>query len=205
MSIDRPPIKMHSVETPPPEIGAAEHLRYIRDVMERSSSFTAVPGYGAIGMGLSAIVAAAIASGQETEDGWFAVWIVEAVVALAFGGWMLVRKARAVGVPLQSGPARKYFLTLVPPLAAGALLSGVLWNAGQADLLPGTWLLLYGVGTVTGGITSVRVIPLMGVSFMVLGAVALLLPFLPPNLLMALGFGGLHVLFGWIIARHYGG
>ncbi|HET6567068.1 MAG TPA: hypothetical protein VFG50_03825 [Rhodothermales bacterium] len=205
MSIDRPPIKLHTVEKPPPEVGAAEHLRYIREVMERSSSFTAVPGYGAVGMGLSTLAAAVLASQQGTEAGWLAVWFAEAVVALAFGGWMLARKAKAVGVPLQSGPARKYFLTLLPPLVAGALLTGVLWRVGEAGLLPGVWLLLYGTGTVTGGITSVRVIPIMGVSFMVLGAVALLVPSLSGDLLMALGFGGLHIVFGWIIARHYGG
>jgi hypothetical protein len=52
---------------------------------------------------------------------------------------------------------------------------------------------------------SVPAVPIMGLCFMVFGAVALFAPPEYANLFMAAGFGGLHLLFGLIIARRYGG
>jgi hypothetical protein len=81
----------------------------------------------------------------------------------------------------------------------------VLFQAGSIALLPGTWMLLYGAGVVSGGGASVRVVPLMGACFMAAGAAALLWPGLSGDTLLAAGFGGLHIVFGTVIAVKYGG
>jgi hypothetical protein len=184
---------------------AMEDLRFIRHTMENGNAFTAVPGWGGVGMGLTALAAAAIAAGRATPEGWLVVWAAEAVVAAGIGVFAIERKARRVGLPVLSGTGRKVLLGFTPPALAGIVLTGALWQAGATRLVPGAWLLLYGVAVVAAGTFSVRAVPLMGLCFMVLGALALLLLPDAGDLLMASGFGGLHLVFGAIIARRHGG
>src|SRR5438309_1927390 len=149
--------------------------------------------------------AAFLAARQRTSELWLATWLGEAIVALAIGGSTMVRKAYAVNDPILSGPGRRFGLSFLPPMVVGGLLTVVLYRAGLAHALPGTWLLLYGTGFVTGGAFSVRIVPVMGICFMFVGAAALFGPAAWGNWLMAAGFGGLHIVFGMIIARRYGG
>ena len=184
---------------------AMEDLVFIRRTMENGNAFTAVPGWGGVGMGATALAAAAIAAGRATPEGWLVVWAVEAAIAALIGGWAIDRKARRAGLSIGSGAGRKVVLGFAPPAVAGAALTVALWGAGATALIPGAWLLRYGAAVVAGGISSVRVVPVMGICFMALGAVAL---FALPDAgdeLMAAGFGGLHVVFGAIIARRHGG
>lgn len=182
-----------------------DNLRYIRETMERATPFTGISGWGEIAIGTTAFLACLIAAEQATFKAWFAIWVAEGLISLLIAGWSMDRKARAVQMPLISGPGRKAVFSLAPPLIAGSLLTLVLAKAGAVDAIPGTWLLLYGTGVITGGMFSVRAVPAMGVCFMFLGAVALFTPAAYANWFMAAGFGGLHVLFGAIIVRKYGG
>lgn len=184
---------------------AMDNLRFIRQTMECASAFTAVPGWGMAAMGLTALAAAFVASRQASVRAWLDIWLAEGALAVAIGAWSMYRKAKASGIPLWSAPGRKFAFSLAPSIAAGALLTLVLYNAGLTSVIPGVWLLLYGAGVVTGGAFSVPVVPVMGVFFMVAGAVALLLPGIWSNTFLGAGFGGLHLLFGAIIARRYGG
>ena len=184
---------------------AAESLRFIRRTMEQAGSFTAVPGWGGVFMGASALAAAALAARAETPQAWLLTWLVGAAVALAIGVASILTKARASGASLLSGPARKFALAFAPPLAVGALLTLPLYQAGLSALLPGVWLLLYGTAVTAGGAYSVRAIPVMGAGFLALGATALFAPAAWGDALMAAGFGGLHIVFGFYIARRHGG
>jgi hypothetical protein len=202
--MDQPPLK--AVPQPPAlESRAIENLRFIRETMERASSFTAVPGRGGVAMGVSALAAAALSARAGTADEWLGIWLAEAFLALAIGVWAITSKARRTGIPLFAGPARRFLLTLSPPLAAGALVTLALQRAGQTQVLPGIWLLLYGTAVVTGGAFSIRIVPVMGVGFMLLGTISL---FCPPSwgtAFLAAGFGGLQIVFGVLIARRHGG
>jgi len=187
------------------EARAMDNLRYIRKTMESASAFTAVPGWGGMLMGVTALAAAFMAALQPTAGLWLAVWVVEAGVSLLIGAVAMFQKARKAETPLLSQPGRRFALSLSPPIVAGALLTAVLFRAGSFAVLPGLWLLLYGAGVVTGGAFSVRVVPAMGVAFMVLGTAALFSPPAWGDIYMAVGFGGLHLVFGAIIAWRYGG
>jgi hypothetical protein len=184
---------------------AVEHLRVIRDAMERAGTFTAVPGWGTAVVGVTALVAAAAATGIEGDAAWLRLWVVEGFAAGALSVGAIVLKARRLGLPLASGLARKFALAFLPALAAGAVLTAVFVAKGLGALLPGTWLLLYGAAVAAAGSLSVRAVPLMGLSFMVLGTAALASAPAYANAFMAAGFGGVHFAFGIYIGRKHGG
>jgi hypothetical protein len=184
---------------------AVENLKYIRETMERAGSFTAVPGWGGVLMGVSALLTSLISSQLPSKDLWFLTWLGEAFLAFAIGGWAMVQKAKAAKAPILYGPGRKFALSLCPAMIAGAVLTLVLYRYTLFSMMPGVWLLLYGVAVVTGGAFSVNVVPIMGVSFMVMGTAALFGPLSWANWFMAGGFGLLHIAFGIVIARRYGG
>lgn len=184
---------------------ALDNLKFIRSAMERAGSFTAVPGWGTVAVGATALVATWISLQQRFDAAWLRVWLVEAVVGVVIGGAAMVRKARVANDPLLSGPGRRFGLSFLPPIVVGALLTLALHEAGLFRVMPGAWLLLYGTAVVTAGAFSVRIVPIMGVCFMALGAAALFGPLRWWPWIMATGFGGLHIVFGWIIARRYGG
>jgi len=184
---------------------ASDHLAFIRDTMARASSFTAVPGWGGVAMGVTAIAASFVAARQLTPRAWFAVWISEAGLAAAIGVATMLLKARSAGESLWRGAGRQFAFSFAPPLIVGAILTPVLHAARLTDRLPAMWLLLYGAAVITGGAFSVRVVPIMGVAFMTLGGLALLAPAGWGDGFMALGFGGLQIAFGVFIARRHGG
>ena len=184
---------------------AAENLHFIRTAMERSARFTDVPGKGKVIVGVTALAAAYIASRQTDPEAWTAVWLVEAALAACIGAVATLHKANDNPARLLAEPAKKFFLGFLPGLAAGGLLTVVLLREGLTAALPGTWLLLYGTAVIAGGMFSVRVLPLQGLCLFLLGGLALLGPPAWGDWLMAAGFGGLHIVFGAVIARHYGG
>jgi hypothetical protein len=196
-----------TTENQPPALHdrAMDNLRYIRETMERATSFTGISGRGEIAIGVTALLASVLAAQQTTFNLWLAIWLAEGLISVLIAGWSMDRKARAIQMPLVSGPGRKAVFSLFPPIIAGGLLTIVLVRAGLTSAIPGVWLLLYGTGVITGGMFSVRAVPAMGLCFMALGALALFSPPSFANWFMAAGFGGLHLVFGAIIVRKYGG
>lgn len=181
-----------------------DNLRYIRETMERAGTFTAVSGWGEIVIGFTATIAALVAA-RLSPVGWVAIWVVEAALAAGIAIAFMSAKARAAGMPLLSGPLRKLVLSFSPPMLVGVLLTVHFARGGLQTLLPGSWMLLYGTGVVTAGTYSVPIVPVMGAAFMLLGGVALFAPPAWATALLIAGFGGLHIVFGTLIARRYGG
>src|SRR6266481_3921418 len=199
------PLRSPSREPIPIDARAADHLRYIRETMERAAEFTAVPGWGGVAMGITALAAAFFASRQTTPRAWLAVWLVEAFVAVAIAAPAAATKAHRANSKLFSGPGRKFLFSFAPPIMAGGLLTFALYEAGAFRILPGAWLLLYGAAILNGGAFSVRVVPVMGLCLMALGGAALFAPAAWGDIFMATGFGGVQIAFGIWIARRYGG
>jgi hypothetical protein len=199
------PLRSPKRQPIPIDARAADHLRYIRETMERAAEFTAVPGWGGVAMGITALAAAFVASRQTTPRAWLTVWLVEAFVAVSIAAPAAATKAHRANSRLFSGPGRKFLLSFAPPIAVGGLLTFILFHAGVAAAIPSVWLLLYGTAVVTGGAFSVRVVPVMGLCLMGLGAAALFAPAAWGDAFMAAGFGVLQIFFGAWIAKYYGG
>ncbi|MEO8450464.1 MAG: hypothetical protein ABI647_11765 [Gemmatimonadota bacterium] len=200
------PARRHEPRDPIPlHDRAIEDISFIRETMERAATVTSVPGLGGIGMGVTAVAAAWIASLQSSRAEWISVWLAEAVLALIIGGVAMIRKTEATKTFVWTRAGKLFARSFVPPIVAGMILTPAFYHANLAHLLPGLWLLLYGTAVTTAGAFSIRVVPIMGSCFMVLGAAAFLLPPSAGDWLMAVGFGFLQIGFGWLIARRYGG
>ncbi len=199
-------IKESKIHEPPSLHGRAmDNLQFIRETMERSTHFTAVPGYGGIFMGLTAICAAFIANQQILTKDWLTVWVIEAVLAFVIGLFAMWQKSKIASVPLNSTPAKKFAMSFLPPLICAFVITIGLWRLGHFEALISVWILLYGAAVVTGGSFSVKAVPIMGWCFIALGTLTFFLPASFGNLMMALSFGVLHIIFGTIIARRFGG
>jgi hypothetical protein len=192
-------------EPPALHARAMDNLAFIRDTMEAAGAFTAVSGWGMVAVGTIATVAAIIASSRHSPVQSLYVWLGAAVLATITMLWAIVRKARKARMPLLSGPGRKFVLSFSPPMFVGALITIVLYRAGLPETIPGMWLLLYGTAVVAGGAFSVKIVPVMGICFMLAGTLALFTPTSWNDWIMAAAFGGLHIGFGIPIARRHGG
>lgn len=202
-----PVIPLRPRKTDPPEISARamDNLRYIRGMMERAGTFTAVSGWGQVVIGFTAIVAALVASRMGLPIARVATWVAEAGIAAGIAVASMAVKAHVANMPLLSGPMRKLVLSFSPAMIVGAVLTAFLVKHGEYATLPGIWMLLYGAAVVSAGTYSVRSVPVMGSGFMVLGTVALVAPERWTTPLMIAAFGGLHIVFGVWIARRHGG
>jgi len=183
---------------------AFDNLRYIRETMERAGSFTSIPGWGGLAIGGTAVVTSIVAS-RLVDLRWLEAWLIEAVVAAAIALITMSMKAARAGVTMTSTAARRFFVSYFAPIIAAAVITMMLARAQWFDAMPAVWLLSYGASFISSGSYSIRVVPQMGVCFMLLGAIASLVSFPIANALLGVGFGGLHIIFGLIIARNYGG
>ena len=193
--------------SPPPEMQARAmaNLRFIRETMEAAGTFTAVSGWGQVVVGGSAVVAALAAQLFPPGKDWVIVWAAEAFLALLISVWFIYDKARSASLPLLTGTARKLLFSFTPVFVVGMVVTFAFMQRGLYSLLPAVWMLLYGSGVVAAGAFSVRIIPVMGAAFIVVGAATLFAPASWSTALMILSFGVLHMAFGLLIARRHGG
>lgn len=194
---------------------AMENLTFIREAMERSTSFTGISGKGMILMGLIALGGGHVARLEASRQWWMYCWLAVALAGCLAGLTAMYLKMRALDQPGVARAARRFALNMAPAVLAGVFLTQMFHELALNAFMPGMWLLLYGAGVVAGGALSVRVLPMMGGAMMLLGTAAFFWTLWGPNSFsrpdavgeaaLALGFGGLHMITGIIVWRHYGG
>jgi hypothetical protein len=199
------PIRPRPSNPPEMQARAMDNLRFIRETMEAAGTFTAVSGWGQVVIGATAVVAALIAEQFGHNKDWVIVWAAEAFLALMISVWFMYNKAKSASMPLLTGTARKLLFSFTPVFLVGMLVTFAFMQRQMYELLPAMWMLLYGSGVVAAGAFSVRIIPVMGAAFIVVGAAALFSPASWSVALMVVSFGVLHMAFGVLIARRHGG
>ena len=199
------PNRPREVGPTPIDSGAVENLQYIRRTIEAAHTFTTVPGKGCIAMGITALGAVSAESYPPLAPHWLAVWVGAAVVACALALYFMEQKAHAQGLSLRRAVARRFFMTLAPAFLSGAILTAALVGRVDRELITGAWLLLYGTGLTACGLFAVPAVFTAGVAFMALGTATLWLPPGSANVVLALGFGGIHLALGAAIVRRHGG
>jgi hypothetical protein len=199
------PNRPRKAEPTPIDSGAVENLRYIRSTIEAVHTFSTVPGKGCIAMGLTALAAVGIESIPALAPHWLAVWVAAAIIACCSALWFMEQKARAQGLSLRRAVAKRFFMSMAPAFIAGAILTAALVGHVDRELITGMWLLLYGAGLAACGLFSIPAVFTAGMAFMGLGAATLWLPPGSAHIVLALGFGGIHLALGTTIVRHHGG
>jgi hypothetical protein len=177
-------------------------LAYIRRSIDSSASL-AVPGMAGVVMGFIGLLAAILASTPRWAAHWALIWMLAGGTAFLVGGTLMAREAAQSGHARYLGPVRKFLLCLCPALFAGAVLTGVLWHARMENLLPGTWLLLYGCAVLSASTvtfpSTMRLLCILGALFVALGSAAFAMPAGMHTAILGLGFGALHIIFGLLI------
>lgn len=191
---------MPSAKTVNLDSHAMATLRYIRESMDAAGG-VAVPGSAGIAMGIVGLAATAMSLIPNFASHWFAIWLVAAAIAALAGALLMTRSASMVSFVGTGKPGRKLLLGLMPSLFAGAVMTAVLWKANYLGAAPGIWLLLYGCALISAGVVTKVIVRWMGGCFVALGMLALVTPQEVQIPLLGLGFGGMHILFGVLIAR----
>ena len=188
----------------PIESRAIGTLDFIRASIEASTSM-AVPGMAGILMGIIGLLATVVTSIPQAAAYWLQIWLAAAATAFALGGALMAREAALSGHARYLGPVRKFLLCLCPALLAGAVLTFVLWRSSAQALIPGMWLLLYGCAVLSASTVTIartmRLICIMGSLFVVLGLLAFASRPSLHMLILGMGFGALHTIFGILIGQ----
>ncbi len=181
---------------------AEQTLTLIRGLMERSTRYTNLSGHAGIAAGVSTLVGCALRMWFNTP--FLSTWIGVLIAATAASVYYTAAMARANGEPPWSRQAQTVALAFTPAFVAGLVLTAVLAQVGQAPLLPGVWMLLWGVGALAMSLFTPRAFCLLGVAFMAAGSFTLLTRPANDVLTMGLSFGGIHLAYGTIlfIVRH---
>lgn len=192
---------------------AEEHLRVIRQAMERSTKHSTLSGLSGVLAGCYAILAALLAPTS------LSTWVQKGLFVGIWGATLFL--AGITDILLTKRRAARFGKTAFSPLGAHlarAVAPGLIMGAGLTlfhllhperlgTYLYGLWILCYAVSLLAIGMFSRREVSVMGWAFLGAGLVSLILPAgigIGPRALMAATFGGFHILYGVRMGLKYG-
>lgn len=196
-------------------------LAEIRSMMERSSRFISLSGLSGVLAGIYALIGAGVAwhlmqrEGIPVAEGLtrraasaelrlelLLIGLAVLVLALATGIWLTIRKSRKTGQSIWDKTARQLLMALTIPLATGGLLALIFMARGYIAMIAPLTLIFYGLALVNGSKYTLNDINTLGLLQIGLGLLAAV--FLGYGLFFwAIGFGVLHIAYGFMMYRKY--
>ncbi len=195
---------------------AREHLRVIRQTMDRSTKYSTLSGLSGVLIGLTAIAGVAVTAGIIDHKMTFhqpdrsvqpllgLVWLVVLALAVSIEFVCNKRRAARIGKRVASPLGAHIVVAALPSFIAAAVLTAFFYLNNLFSSVWGIWMLCYGLAICAVGLFSVRQVTYLGAAFVLAGAVTLLLPNHFHLYMMALTFGGFHILYGILMARKHG-
>lgn len=201
-----------------------EHLKEIRNIMERSSRFISLSGLSGVFAGFFALAGAAAyyiyfnkyVNYNFTEfsrrfpvdisTNFLLFCIADAaavlVLALSFAFFFTNRKAKADGLKMWDATSRRLVFNLAVPLATGGVFCIALLNYRLIGLIAPATLIFYGLALVNASKYTLDEIRLLGYSEIVIGLISCF--FIGYGVTFwAIGFGILHIIYGLIMYMKY--
>jgi hypothetical protein len=195
---------------------AEEHLRVIRQAMERSTRHSTFSGFSGIVVGVLAMIGyllthSAVLNSDSLANRFLFIGVWSAVLFLSILADTLLTKRR--GAQLGKTPLSPLGKHLARAAAPGfiAALAVSLFSVVHPEMigpyLYGIWMLCYGVSLLAVGMFSVKEVSWLGWAFLAAGVLTLFLPidwYIGPRGMQAVTFGGFHILYGAWMGSKYG-
>lgn len=201
-----------------------EDLKEIRKMMESSSKFLSLSGLSGIFAGITALVGAYLAHKQiddfgklyfhyqlqgRLEEGFDglafrlgAIAVSVLIIALGFGFLFTWLKAKKQGKSLLTPLSFRLVISLMVPLFFGGLFIIALYLQGYPELIAPATLIFYGFGLLNASKYVHVDIKYLALCEMALGVLSMF--YLHRGITFwAIGFGGLHILYGTIMYFKY--
>ena len=195
---------------------ARENLRVIRQTMERTTKYSTLSGLSGVLIGLTAITGVLVSQriiahsylvhqpSRTIQPLLGGLWLVLLLVAVAIEFACNKRRAARVGKHIASPLGAHIIVAALPSFIAAAVLTAFFYTNNMFSSVWGVWMLCYGLAICAVGLFSVRPVSYLGAAFVLAGAVTLLLPGPYHLYMMALTFGGFHIIYGVLMARKHG-
>lgn len=195
-----------------------DEISGIKNLMERSSTFTSISGLAGIGAGIIGLAAFIISLikiseypdlyqitvAQKKELVMFLLIVASLtlIVAGAVVTFFTYRKAKLKGLNIKDVSGKKLFLNLMIPLITGGIFSIILLTQGVYDLIIPLTLIFYGLALVNAGKYTFEEMSWLGIFEIIIGLIAA--AFVPYSLwLWGIGFGVLNIIYGAIMYYKY--
>ena len=195
---------------------AEEHLRVIRQAMERSTKHSTLSGLSGVFVGLICLAGClltqtVVLNAPAPAGRMLFVGVWAGVLMLSFFTDFVLTKRRAARVGKTAfSPLGKHLARAAAPGFFAALALSVFYAihpGTPGGYLYGVWMLCYAVSLLSVGMFSVAEVSFLGWAFLAAGFLTLLIPPLfpiGPRAAMALTFGGFHIGYGLWMGRKYG-